>query len=251
MTIPMILLRVSHKQYIDRTHKVVTELREKNQILEKISTEITELNEGLLLTLSEIIDLRDPYVLGHSKHVSEYSTKIAYQLKLSDRQVNLIHKAGLLHDIGKLGIPMEILTKPGRLTPEEYEIVKSHAVLGGELVKNSPSIRPLIPIIRHHHEFYNGEGYPDKLAGNQISIEARIVAVADAIEAMTSDRPYRKALQLEQVIEELNRCSGIQFDPLVVNETIKILREIVANENFAQTQTESARLKTSHLPFNA
>jgi diguanylate cyclase (GGDEF)-like protein/putative nucleotidyltransferase with HDIG domain len=239
MIIPLFILRYSQMQYVEHTRKVVTELRNKNQELEKSTNEINELNEGLLATLSEIIDLRDPYVLGHSKQVSEYSTKIAHQLKLSNRQVGLIHKAGLLHDIGKLGIPMEILTKPSKLTPEEYEIIKSHAALGGELVKNSPSLRQLVPIIRHHHEFYNGEGYPDKLAGNQISIEARIVAVADAIEAMISDRPYRKALKPERIVEELSRNSGSQFDPIVIEAAIKMLKSMNTLEKTATIRTDT------------
>jgi putative nucleotidyltransferase with HDIG domain len=223
MVIPMILLRISQKQYVDRTRQVVAELREKNQMLKKNSEEIVELNEGLLATLSEIIDLRDPYVLGHSKQVSQYATNIAKLLGLNEKQVDLVRRAGLLHDIGKLGISMEILTKPGKLTPDEYETIKEHAALGGDLVNNSPSLYPLVSIIRHHHEYYDGKGYPDKLAGNQILIEARIVAVADAIEAMLSDRPYRKALKPEQVIEELNRHSGSQFDPLVVKSAMKML----------------------------
>ena len=210
----------------------------RTRTLEKNSEEIVELNEGLLLTLSEIIDLRDPYVLGHSKQVSNFSTNIARSLGLNGNQIDLIRKAGLLHDIGKLGIAMEILSKPGKLTPDEYETIKEHAAMGGDLVKNSPSLRPLAPIIRHHHEFYNGEGYPDKLKGNQISIEARIVSVADAIEAMISDRPYRKALQKEQIIEELNRNSGSQFDPLVVKEAIKMLETVVTTENPSQNQVD-------------
>ena len=223
MVIPMILLRISQKQYVDRTRQVVAELREKNQMLKKNSEEIVELNEGLLATLSEIIDLRDPHVLGHSKQVSQYATNIAKLLGLNEKQVDLVRRAGLLHDIGKLGISMEILTKPGKLTPDEYETIKEHAALGGDLVNNSPSLHPLVSIIRHHHEYYDGKGYPDKLAGNQILIEARIVAVADAIEAMSSDRPYRKALKPGQVIEELNRHSGSQFDPLVVKYAMKML----------------------------
>jgi putative nucleotidyltransferase with HDIG domain len=225
MVIPMVLLRVSQKQYIERTREVVTELREKNQILKKNSEEISELNEGLLVTLSEIIDLRDPYVLGHSKQVSKYATEIARVLGLNDKQVDLIRKAGLLHDIGKLGISMDILTKPGKLTSEEYETIKEHAALGGELVKNSPSLRPLVSIIRHHHEFFDGKGYPDRMAGNQISIEARIISVADAIEAMISDRPYRRAIKPGRVMEELKRCSGSQFDPLVVEAALQILEK--------------------------
>jgi diguanylate cyclase (GGDEF)-like protein/putative nucleotidyltransferase with HDIG domain len=239
LMIPMILLRVSQKQYIDRTRHVVTELREKNQILKKSSEEITELNEGLLLTLSEIIDLRDPYVLGHSKQVSKFATEIARRLGLNEKQVDLVRKAGLLHDIGKLGISMTILTKPGKLTSGEYETIKEHAALGGDLVKNTPSLRPLVTIIRHHHEYFDGRGYPDELSGNQISIEARIVAVADAIEAMISDRPYRKALKTEQIIEELNKCSGTQFDPLVVKEAVKMLETLIVSERTAIQQTDT------------
>jgi diguanylate cyclase (GGDEF)-like protein/putative nucleotidyltransferase with HDIG domain len=225
MVIPMVFLRLGQTQYISRTREVVIELREKNQILKKNAEEITELNEGLLETLSEIIDLRDPYVLGHSKQVSQYATEIAKIMRLHERQVELIRKGSLLHDIGKLGIPQEILTKPSRLTPEEYEIIKRHAALGAELVEKSPSLRPLIPIIRHHHEFFNGAGYPDRLKGNHISIEARIVAIADAIEAMSSDRPYRKALEPVYVLNELNKHAGSQFDPLVVDAAVKMLEK--------------------------
>jgi putative nucleotidyltransferase with HDIG domain len=249
MVIPMILLRVSQKQYIDRTREIVTELREKNQALKKNSDEITELNDGLLITLSEIIDLRDPYVLGHSKQVSRYATTIAQSLGLNEKQVELVRKGGLLHDIGKLGVPMEILTKPAKLTREEYEVVKEHAALGGDLVKGSPSLRPIASIIRHHHEYFDGRGYPDGLAGNKIAIEARIVAVADAIEAMSSDRPYRKALNLGQVIEELNRYSGSQFDPLVVSAAKKMLEQMDVSPVVQPVQPEmnkkNSRLKAS------
>jgi putative nucleotidyltransferase with HDIG domain len=247
MVIPMILLRMSQKQYLERTRDVVTELREKNQALKKNSEEILELNDGLLLTLSEIIDLRDPYVLGHSKLVSKYATDIARLLGLKEKQMDLVRKAGLLHDIGKLGIPMEILTKPARLTRQEYETIKTHSALGGDLVKNSPSLRPLVPIIRHHHEHFNGEGYPDRISGNEISIEARIVAVADAIEAMTSDRPYRKALKTEQVVEELKRYSGTQFDPLVVGAAVQMLGEMNACEPYPNDALGSPSLSVTKL----
>lgn len=242
MMIPLFILRYSQMQYVEHTRNIVTELRNKNQELEKSANEINELNEGLLTTLSEIIDLRDPYVLGHSKQVSAYSTRIATLLKLSDRQIKLIRKAGLLHDIGKLGISMEILTKPGKLTQEEFEKIKRHAALGGDLVKNSPSLRPLVPIIRHHHEFYNGEGYPDKLAGSQIPIEARVVAVADAIEAMVSDRPYRKSLRLEQVVQELKKNAGTQFDPLVVKEAVEMIEaDIDGSRNALAAQKDGSK----------
>lgn len=247
MMIPLFILRYSQMQYVEHTRNIVTELRDKNQELEKSANEINDLNEGLLTTLSEIIDLRDPYVLGHSKQVSTYSTRIATLLKLSDRQIKLIRKAGLLHDIGKLGVSMEILTKPGKLTREEFENIKRHAALGGDLVKNSPSLRPLVPIIRHHHEFYNGEGYPDKLAGSQIPIEARVVAVADAIEAMVSDRPYRKSLRLEQVVQELKKNAGTQFDPLVVKEAVEMLESDMGSKDASVAQKDGSKVAVSGL----
>jgi putative nucleotidyltransferase with HDIG domain len=204
----------------------VAELRQKNFTLQKFTDEITKLNDGLLDTLAEIIDLRDPYVLGHSRKVTILATQIARQLGLHDKQVELIRRGSLLHDIGKLGIPPDILAKPKRLSPDEYRVIQEHPRLGSTLLENSPYLRPLIPIVRHHHEYYNGEGYPDKISGNQISIEARIVSVADAIEAMSSDRPYRKSISTQQIIEELQRCATKQFDPLVVQVAIAILKEM-------------------------
>ena len=230
MSIPLLLLRMSQAQYVESTRVIVNEIRQKNQELERVSNEINDMNDGLLTTLSEIIDLRDPYVLGHSKLVSQYAVGIAAGMGLHEKQIDLIRRGSLLHDIGKLGIPMQILTKPTRLTAEEYEVIKNHAALGGELIKDSPSLRSLVPIIRHHHEFFNGGGYPDGIAANQIPIEARIVAIADAIEAMTSDRPYRKGLKTEKVIEELKRHAGTQFDPLVVTKAVKFLEERLASE---------------------
>ena len=222
-------------------------MREKNQVLKKNSDEIVELNEGLLVTLSEIIDLGDPCVLGHSKRVSQYATAIAKSLGLKEKQIDLVRKSALLHDIGKLGISKDILTKPGKLTRDEYEVIKEHAALGAGLVKNSPSLRALVPIILHHHEYHNGQGYPDKLAGNQISIEARIIAVADAIEAMLSDRPYRTGLKRDQVIEELRKYSGSQFDPLVVKVAVKMLEAAVAEEGALQAYTDKDEEIAPHL----
>ena len=224
--VPLLLLRVSQVQYVNRTRGMVRELRVKNTALEKYTDEITKLNDGLLDTLAEIIDLRDPYVLGHSRGVSEFATKLAKRLGLHEKQVELVRKGSLLHDIGKLGISQGILSKPSRLTPEEYKIIKTHPTIGASLLAKSPHLRSLIPIVDQHHEFYNGKGYPAGLSGNQISIEARIVSVADAVEAMSSDRPYRKALPVEYMIKELQRCSGTQFDPRIADVAMKILNEL-------------------------
>jgi len=161
--------------------------------------------------------------VGHSRQVSTYAAAIARSIRLSARQVELVRKGALLHDIGNLGIPEDILAKPSRLTAEEYEVIKGHSVWGAELLEKNPSLRPLIPIIRHHHEFFNGNGYPDQLKGSQINIEARIVAIADAIEAMSSDRPYRKALNTLNMISELKKQAGSQFDPLIVDQAIRMI----------------------------
>jgi putative nucleotidyltransferase with HDIG domain len=223
MMVPLFLLRISQKQYVDRTREAVTELREKNIILEKNAEEINKLNDGLLDTLAEIIDLRDPYVLGHSKRVTSYAIKIAERMGLNPKQVEHIRKGSLLHDVGKLGISMDILAKPGALTSLEYEKIKSHPEIGARVLEINPSLRILIPIVRHHHEFYNGKGYPDGISGRQIPIEAHVVSVADAIEAMASDRPYRKARTTQYILNELKKFSGIQFDPKVVEQAIKLL----------------------------
>ena len=221
--VPLLLIRWSQKQYIERTRVMVNELREKNLRLEKSSEEISHLNEGLLDTLAELIDLRDPYVLGHSRQVSQYAVKMANHMGLHRKQVELIRKASLLHDIGKLGIPEAILLKPARLTSEEFTTMKAHPGLGAEIMRRSSSLVPLTPIVQHHHEHYDGSGYPEGLAGTDIPIEARIVAVADALEAMASDRPYRKALSHEKIFAELIRCSGTQFDPHVVQAALKTI----------------------------
>jgi putative nucleotidyltransferase with HDIG domain len=230
MMVPLLLLRISQKQYVDRTREAVVGMREKNIILEITAKEINQLNDGLLDTLAEIIDLRDPYVLGHSKRVTNYATMLAEKIGLNPKQVELIRKGSLLHDVGKLGISLEILSKPAHLTHQEYEEVKRHPEIGARVLEMNPSLRVLIPIVRHHHEFYNGQGYPDRLFGQQIPIEARIVSVADAMEAMASDRPYRKARSRQYILDEIKRFSGTQFDPNVVEQAVRLLESEEINQ---------------------
>jgi len=226
IAVPIFLLRLSQTQYVNRTSVMVSELREKNIILEKNTKEISRLNEGLLETLAVVIDLRDPFVFGHSEKVANGATQIAIRMGLPQKQVNLIRNASMLHDIGKLGISENILSKPEKLTQDEFNTMKTHSKLGATILEKSPYLRPLIPAVHFHHEFYNGEGYPNSLAGNQIAIEARIISVADAIDAMASERPYRKARSIRQIIDELKRCSGTQFDPQVAEVAIKILEDV-------------------------
>ena len=225
MVTPLLILRYSQEQYISRTKDNVHELRKKNRALEKSLEENNLHNEELLFVLAEVIDLRDPYVLGHSKQVSQYASLIATELGLNRKQIELIRKAGLLHDIGKLGIPEHILFKPARLSGEEYELIKNHSKFGAELLSKSKSLRILVPAVHHHHERYDGLGYPDRLKDGAIPIEARILALADAIEAMASDRPYRTGMSADEILDEIRMYKGTQFDPLVVDAFIRIIHE--------------------------
>lgn len=221
---PLFLLRLSQVQFIDRTRSVVTELKEKNQVLENSSQEIHSLNQALFNTLAEVIDLRDPFVLGHSKKVAYLASAIAKKFKLPEKKIELIYRAGLLHDIGKIGISDSILQKPFPLTNEEIKKIEKHPELGANLLKTSQILANLIPIIRHHHERYDGTGYPAGLKGNEIPLEARILTIADAMEAMISNRPYRNGLTNQALLDQIGRGSGTQFDPQVVSVTIDLLR---------------------------
>lgn len=222
--LPLLLLRYSQKQYIHQTETLVHRLQESNTELLQKSDEITLLNEELLLTLARSIDLRDPYVMEHSKHVSRYAVVVAEELGLSEDQIESIRKAGLLHDIGKLGIPEEILFKPGRLSVEEFEMVQEHVKIGAELIRGCHSLEPLAPFVYHHHEWFNGSGYPHGLAGDAIPLEARILSLADAVEAMASDRPYKEAMSPPAILAELNRWAGSQFDPVVAKAFTRVVK---------------------------
>lgn len=224
--LPLLMLRYSQKQYIDHTESLVRSLQNTNEKLTEQADEITRLNEEMLLTLARSLDLRDPHVLEHSKHVSRYAECVAREMGLPQAQVENIRKAGLLHDIGKLGVPEEILFKPSNLTADEYRQVKKHVTIGAKLIQGCHSFESLVPFILHHHEWYNGEGYPSKLHGDEIPLEARILSLADAVEAMASDRPYKKALPPAEILKEVERCAGTQFDPVIVKAFGRIvLRE--------------------------
>jgi diguanylate cyclase (GGDEF)-like protein/putative nucleotidyltransferase with HDIG domain len=221
---PLLMLRISVKKYIDQTTAIVNELRGKNTLLERNSQEINKLNENLLDALSEVIDLRDPFTLGHSQYVTRYSVLIAKKLGLAPKRIERVRKASLIHDIGKIGIPDAILLKPNQLSAKEYVAVQEHTTLGANILDKSHSLKQLSPIVRHHHEWYDGSGYPDRLKGKDIPLEARIIAIADAVEAMASDRPYRNALSFENIVAELKRNSGSQFDPVLVEIMLQIVQ---------------------------
>lgn len=169
-----------------------------------------------IAALTEAIDAKDMYTAGHSQRVAEISTSIAYELGLSQHEIDTVHYGALLHDIGKIGVPELILNKKGRLTDDEFFAIKKHPVIGMNILKSIEFLEGTLHIVRYHHERFDGAGYPDGLAGESIPFMARIVGVADAWDAMTSDRSYRRALVPALAIEELERNAGTQFDPYII-----------------------------------
>jgi len=177
---------------------------------------IKVMSDGVIKTLTKIIELKDSYTCGHSERVALFALLIGEKMGLSHTEMDILRYGGWLHDIGKIGVPEAILSKPGKLTNDEYDIVRKHPVTGKEILESINPLDDILPIVLHHHEWYNGNGYPDGLKGDQIPVSARILHIADAIDAMTSDRAYRKALELSRVVNQLKIFSGVQFDPDIV-----------------------------------
>jgi putative nucleotidyltransferase with HDIG domain len=184
--------------------------------------ELEEHSVGTLQALVAAVDARDTYTAHHSLNVSDYSCAIARQMGLRD-ELGALERAGLLHDIGKIGVSEYALLKPGRLTPEEYASIKEHSEIGARIIEMAPFLSTIVPVIRHHHERWDGEGYPAGLAGEDIPQLSRILGVADALDAMTSHRSYRNALSVTRARKELIEGRGSQFDPAVVDATVALL----------------------------
>lgn len=171
------------------------------------------------------VEAKDEYTHGHSENVMNYAVLIAKQLELPHQEVERVKYAGLLHDIGKIGVSEYILNKPGKLTPQEFHEIKKHPELGSRIISDVPFLKSFAPLVLHHHEFFGGGGYPHGIAGEEIPFGARILAVADAYEAMTSDRPYRRSLSREVAFSILETQRGIQFDPSIVDAFLALMRE--------------------------
>ncbi|MGM0568452.1 MAG: HD domain-containing phosphohydrolase [Elusimicrobiota bacterium] len=182
-----------------------------------------EETRNVVVSLSHVVETKDPYTRGHSERVGEYSRKIARELGFSREMCEHMYWAGILHDMGKIDIAKEILTKPGRLTKEEYEKIKVHPKISYKICKNLRTLREALPAVIYHHERWDGEGYPEGLKEKRIPAEARIMAVADAYDAMTSDRSYRKAMTLPQVREIFKEGKKKQWQPSVVEALLSIL----------------------------
>jgi len=186
------------------------ELMESYRRLEVSSLEAIE-------SLNATVDAKDPYTAGHSARVQRIALAVAEELGLPAPRLDAVRFGGLFHDIGKIAVPDSVLTKPGALDDEEFAIVKRHPADGAEIVSHFSRLREAVPLIRHHHERWDGNGYPDRLVGDEIPLEACVVGLADAWDAMTTDRPYRAALSVEQAAAEVRRCRGSQFSPIVVD----------------------------------
>ncbi len=194
--LPVYLIRLSMRRYI----------------------EMRQMFTQTVASLAQAVDARDKFTSGHSVRVKQISVDIGRTMRVGERDLEALEWGGLLHDIGKIGVPDSVLNKPDRLTKEERAIMNAHPVIGANIIAPVTKLAPELPIIRHHHEWYNGSGYPDRLIGEEIPRLARILHVADAFEAMTAARPYRmKPLTTDQAMAELRKFAGIQFDPTIVD----------------------------------
>lgn len=203
---------------------------EQMRLIKEINSKLQDTYEQLeksymesIEVLRQTVDAKDPYTRGHSDRVSEYSVLIGKYMGLDEESIKTLRVGGLFHDIGKIGVPDHILLKPGKLTDDEYSEIKNHPSIGAHILSTATIFSNLIPIVKHHHERYDGRGYPSRLAGNAIPFLARIAAVADTYDAMTSKRPYRDALPLDVVIEEIRKNSGTQFDPEIAHVFLDLL----------------------------
>ncbi len=181
--------------------------------------------EHALLDLARTIDEKDLYTFGHSERVCQYALALGRAMQLSEERVDLLRDAALLHDLGKVDVPGEILRKPGRLTADEFAEVQKHPGRAYELLMQVPFLAPVAPAVRHHHERFDGAGYPDGLVGGAIPLEARVLAVVDAYDAMVSNRPYRRALAVDDALDQIRRGAGTQFDPVCAATFVKTIRE--------------------------
>jgi len=185
--------------------------------------------------------VRDFYTHTHQQNVSNISRLIAQELELPDAQIEVIRLAAMLHDVGKIGIPTNLLTKAGSLRKEEFELIKLHSVIGEEILQGVDFKFPISTIIRQHHERLDGSGYPDGLLGNEIMLEAKIIAVADVVESMSSSRAYRKALGLTEAINEINEQRGILYDSKVVDACNKLYQKNLLNQSHSEGLWGGAR----------
>jgi HD-GYP domain-containing protein (c-di-GMP phosphodiesterase class II) len=191
----------------------------------RLQKSVLDAYKSTIKALAAAIDAKDPYTRGHSQRVVEYALLIGRSLSFCQDELDVIEYAGILHDVGKIGIPDRILTKPGKLTAEEYSIVRKHPVMSANIIDGVPFLKAVQGPVLHHHERYDGAGYPEGLNGDKIPMGAMILAVADTFDAITTNRPYRAALSIDFAIQELCKCSGNQLCPTVVEAFVPALEQ--------------------------
>ena len=205
------------EEEVDTYHKNLEKLvEERTAKLQQAYRTLKKAHLDSVKVLAEAIDAKDPYTRGHSDRVRRMSLNIAQQMSFTEEKLEILEYGALLHDIGKIGIKDEVLQKPGSLSPEEYRYIQEHPLIGVKIVEGIEFFKNKVPMIRHHHEHFDGSGYPDGLAGEAIPLEARIITVPDAFDAMTSVRPHRRAMPLQDVLMELETGKGKQFDPKIL-----------------------------------
>jgi putative nucleotidyltransferase with HDIG domain len=209
----------------DMNRNLEEKVRERTQQLARKHQELRTAYVQTVGALAEAVDAKDAYTRGHSERVGVYASKIAREMGFKKEFIERVYIAGLLHDVGKIGIRDAVITKPDRLTESEYDEIKKHPTIGAKILEPVDFLADIAPCVRHHHEWYDGStlGYPDRLCNDAIPLPSRIILVADTVEAMTSDRPYRKALPIDRVVSELDKYSGSQFDPACVEAFLRVL----------------------------
>jgi putative nucleotidyltransferase with HDIG domain len=242
-------LKATLRQAFDH-HDLKNEIRRLNQVTREQNLKLQDMNRNLegkvrertkqladkhhelriayvqtIRALAEAVDAKDPYTRGHSERVGVYASKMGREIGLPRDLIERVYISGLLHDVGKIGVRDVVITKPDRLTPEEYEEMKAHPVIGARILQPVAFLADVVECVRHHHEWYDGSqmGYPSRLRGDRIPLPSRIILVADTVEAMTSDRPYRRGLGLDAVAAELRKYSGSQFDPACADVMLRLL----------------------------
>lgn len=207
--------------------KSIKQMNEIKKINEELKTTYKTLQNAYwesIQTLRYTVDAKDNYTRGHSDRVAEYSVLLGKTLNLSENDINTLNIGGLFHDIGKIGVPDSILLKEDKLTSDEYSEIKNHPSIGAHILSTASIFHDIIPIVKHHHEKYDGTGYPGRLKGEEIPYLARITAIADSFDAMTSKRTYRESLPIEDVIIEFEKCRGTQFDPELTDVFLDLIK---------------------------
>lgn len=207
---------------------MVRDISEQKKAEEGIKMTLAKLQKAMdagIQTIIRLTETRDPFTAGHQLHVSKLASRIAREMSLSEEQIEGVRVAGLLHDIGKIAVPIEILSKPGTINVHEMNIIKIHSEVGFNILKEMEFPWPIADIILQHHERLNGTGYPSGLSGDDIILEARILSVADVVEAMSSHRPYRPALGIDEALKEILHNKGVLYDPAVVEACMSVFKK--------------------------